>query len=120
MITYPGLPAPVISDFLSREASQAKYAEETTFQIGRIEMVANTGTYIDSPFHRFAEGADLAALPLERLADLEGIVIDVTNSSSRAIDADHFAGLDLRGKAVVVRTGWDLHWRKPLCRLQAW
>ncbi len=113
MPTHPGLPGPLISDFLSRDASRAKYAEGTTFQIGRIEMVANTGTYVDSPFHRFAEGADLAALPLERLADLEGIVIDATGRSNRAIDADHFAGRDLRGRAVLVRTGWNLHWRTP-------
>lgn len=113
MITYPGLPAPAISDHLSRAASSAHYAEGTTFQIGRIEMVANTGTYIDAPFHRFADGIDLAALPLERLADVEGLLIDVTGGNSRAIDADRFAGLQLRGCAVLIRTGWDAHWRTP-------
>ena len=112
LITYPGLPAPSVSDFLSREASRAHYAAGTTFQIGRIEMVANTGTYLDSPFHRFAEGADLAALPLDRLADLEGRVIDAGQGAGRAIDADRFAG-QLEGKAVLVRTGWDRYWRTP-------
>lgn len=111
MITYPGLPAPTISDHLSREASRANYAEGTTFQIGRIEMVANTGTYIDAPFHRFADGIDLAALPLERLADVEGLLIDATENNSRAIDAERFAGLELRNRAVLIRTGWDRHWR---------
>ena len=104
MVTYKGLPAPVICDFLSREASRAVYAGGTEFHIGKIEMVANTGTYVDSPFHRYAHGADLAALPLESLADLEGIVL-----RSNAIDA--FRGLDLRRKAVLVNTGWDRHWR---------
>ena len=110
MTTYPGLPAPVISDHLSREASRGVYAEGTTFQIGRIEMVANTGTYVDAPFHRFADGVDLAGLPLERLADLPGLVIDVTGRQNRAIDADVFERLDLHGKAVLIRTGWDVHW----------
>lgn len=113
MITYPGLPAPAISDHLSRAASRAHYAEGTTFQIGRIEMVANTGTYIDAPFHRFAAGIDLAELPLERLAAVEGLLIDATGGDSRAIDADRFAGLNLHGCAVLIRTGWDAHWRTP-------
>src|SRR5687767_12280009 len=106
LVTYPGLPAPLVCDFLSREASQARYAEGTTFQIARIEMVANTGTYVDSPFHRFAEGADLADLELSRLADLDGLVIDATGKG-HSLGADLFEGLDLRGKAVLVRTGWD-------------
>jgi len=113
LVTYPGLPAPTVSDYLSREASRSHYTEGTAFHIARIEMVANTGTYLDSPFHRFAEGVDLAALPLERLADLEGLIIDATEREDRAIDADYFAGRDLRGKAVLVRTGWDVHWRTP-------
>jgi arylformamidase len=113
LVTYPGLPAPQVSDFLSREASRSRYAPGTTFQIGRIEMIANTGTYLDSPFHRFAEGADLAALPLERLAHLEGMVIDATARRNRAIDADYFEGREVRGKAVLVSTGWDQHWRTP-------
>jgi kynurenine formamidase len=111
MITYPGLPAPVISDYLSREASRGRYAEGTTFQIGRIEMVANTGTYIDAPFHRFAEGIDLAQLPLERLADVEGVLVDATGRDGRAIGPAFFEGLDLYGRAVLINTGWDAHWR---------
>ena len=113
MITYPGLPAPIVSDYLSRDASRGRYAEGTTFQIGRIEMIANTGTYIDAPFHRFEEGIDLSGLPLERLADVEGLVIDATGRNGRAIDEGYFQGLDLRDKAVLIRSGWDAHWRTP-------
>ena len=66
MVTYPGLPAPVIGDHLSRADSAAHYDPGTTFQIGRIEMVANTGTYVDAPFHRYQDGGDLADLDLAR------------------------------------------------------
>src|SRR5215831_7147312 len=107
MITYKGLPAPLICDFLSREASKAHYAEGTSFHIGKIEMVANTGTYLDSPFHRYAAGKDLAELPLERLANLDGVVVRADPSQGRAIGPGAFRGLELRGKAVLVRTGWD-------------
>lgn len=113
MITYPGLPAPVVSDFLSRESAGAHYAEGTSFQIGRIEMVANTGTYIDAPFHRFDGGDDLSMLPLERLADVPGLLIDATGRSDRAIDADVLEGLPLAGHAILIRTDWDRHWRTP-------
>src|SRR5262249_7273285 len=106
-------PAPVVSDYLSREESRGSYAEGTTFQIGRVEMVANTGTYIDTPFHRFEGGIDLSGLPLERLADVEGLVIDATGRDGRAIDLGYFQGPDLRDRAVLIRTGWDAHWRKP-------
>src|SRR6266542_6832498 len=77
MITYKGLPAPIICDFLSREESRKHYAEGTEFNIGKIEMVANTGTYVDSPFHRFVDGIDLSELPLESLADLDGALVHV-------------------------------------------
>jgi kynurenine formamidase len=110
MITYKGLPAPIICDFLSREESRKHYAEGTEFQIGKIEMVANTGTYVDSPFHRFADGIDLSELPLESLADLEGVVVHATNAD-QAILAEVFHGLEIRGKAVLVHTGWSRHWR---------
>ena len=110
MITYPGLPGPVVSDFLSREESKARYAAGTTFQIGRIEMVTNTGTYLDAPFHRLEEGADIAALPLERLADLPGIVVEARDRPGRAVGRELFAGTDLSGRAVIVRTGWSRHW----------
>ena len=118
MTTYPGLPGPVIADHLSRDGSRGHYAEGTTFQIGRIEMIANTGTYLDSPFHRFAEGRDLAALPLERFADLDGVAINAVpvlaaTTEGRTLGPELFAGLDLRGKAVLVHTGWDRHWRTP-------
>jgi arylformamidase len=112
MITYAGLPGPVVSEFLTREASRSHYSDGTTFSIGRVDMVANTGTYVDAPFHRFGDGADLAGLPLDRLADVDGIVIDATGGS-RAVDASLFDRGDLRGKAVLVRTGWSRHWRTP-------
>jgi kynurenine formamidase len=111
MITYKGLPAPLICDFLSREQSRSLYAPGTEFQIGKIEMVANTGTYLDAPFHRYATGKDLAELPLERLANLAGVVIRADGSNGRAICRAALDGHDLRSKAVLVRTGWDAHWR---------
>jgi kynurenine formamidase len=110
MITYKGLPAPLICDFLSREGSRAHYAPGTEFQIGRIDMVANTGTYLDSPFHRFAQGKDLAELPLTSLAGLEGALVHVP-AGGRRISREVFEGLSLTGKAVLVHTGWDRHWR---------
>lgn len=112
LTTYPGLPGPVVCDFLSREASRAHYEEGTTFQIGRIEMVANTGTYVDSPFHRFADGVDLSGLELTSLAHLEGLLVNATGHG-RALGPELFAGLPLQGRAVLVRTGWDRHWDTP-------
>lgn len=109
MITYRGLPAPIICDFLSREASRSHYSDGTTFHIGRIDMVANTGTYVDSPFHRYADGRDLADLPLESLAQLDGVVVRVAGAV-RAIDRDAFAGREISGRAVLVHTGWSRHW----------
>jgi arylformamidase len=110
MITYKGLPAPIICDFLSREESRKHYAEGTEFNIGKIEMVANTGTYVDSPFHRFADGIDLSELPLESLAELEGLVVHAKDDG-RAISSAAFQGLNLKGKAVLVHTNWSRHWR---------
>jgi arylformamidase len=111
MVTYPGLPGPVICDFLSREASRANYAPGTEFQIGIIELCSNTGTYIDTPFHRYAAGTDLADLPLDRLAELDAVVVDVSGQAGRAVDRNQLLPYDVRGKAVLVRTGWDRHWR---------
>jgi arylformamidase len=110
MITYKGLPAPIICDFLSREDSKKNYAEGTQFHIGKIEMVANTGTYVDSPFHRFADGIDLSELPLESLADLEGVLVHV-QEYGRIIPKKAFEGVDLSGKAALIHTGWSRHWR---------
>lgn len=110
MVTYKGLPAPVVCDFMSREASRTHYAEGTTFHIGRIDMVANTGTYIDAPFHRYADGGDLSALELEQIADLEGMVFR-PDGAGRAIGPELFSGADVSGKAVLVHTGWSRHWR---------
>ena len=111
MVTYKGLPAPLVCDFLSREQSRSHYAPGTEFHIGKIEMVANTGTYLDSPFHRYADGKDLSQVPLDRLANLQGVVIPADLSQGRAVSRAAFEGYDLRGKAVLVRTGWDVHWR---------
>jgi arylformamidase len=110
MITYKGLPAPVISDHLSRAASKQLYEAGTEFHIGRIEMVANTGTYLDSPFHRYPDGLDLAGLDLFSLANLDGVVIKHVGAE-RAIQPDSLADLDVRGKAVLFQTHWDRHWR---------
>lgn len=111
MITYKGLPAPVVCDYLGREASRSRYAPGTEFHIGRIDMVANTGTYVDAPFHRFADGKDLADLPLESLADLDLIVVRARGRAGRGIDATAFRGLEVHGRAVLVDTGWSAHWR---------
>src|SRR6266849_4806885 len=128
LVTYKGLPAPIICDYLSREASRKHYAPGTEFQIGKIEMVANTGTYLDSPFHRYPDGKDLSALDLESLADLEGIVVrhigaaerelelasftDVTRMAidspivqARAVTPALLENLDVKGRAVLFHTG---------------
>jgi kynurenine formamidase len=108
MVTYKGLPAPHICDFWDRESSAANYEDGSTFQIGRIDMVANTGTYLDTPFHRYAEGDDLGAVGLERLAGLDGLCV---RTEGMEAGAELFEGLDVDGKAVLVHTGWDRHWR---------
>lgn len=111
MITYRGLPAPLICDFLSREESRKLYSEGTEFHIGRIDMVANTGTYLDSPFHRYADGADLSELPLLRLANLDAVCVRAKSFMGRGIDESAFRKLDVKDRAVLVHTGWDAHWR---------
>lgn len=111
LITYKGLPAPIICDFLSREQSRQHYAPDTEFQIGKIEMVANTGTYLDSPFHRYKDGKDLSELELASLADLDGVVVRAKNIAGRGIDARVFGQVEVRGKAVLIHTGWASHWR---------
>jgi arylformamidase len=110
LVTYPGLPAPKITDHLSRQASRGHYADGVEFHIGRIEMVANTGTYLDAPFHRYPDGADLAALPLTALAALPGTLVHATGDTGRGVAAAAFQDLEVRGRAVLVHTGWDAHW----------
>ncbi len=110
MITYKGLPAPIVCDYLSRADSRARYAPGTEFHIGKIDMVANTGTYVDSPFHRYADGKDLSELELTSLANLDCIVVRATERHARAID-EMPANEELRGKAVLFHTGWDARWR---------
>jgi kynurenine formamidase len=111
LITYRGLPAPLICDYLSREDSRKHYAPGTEFQIGKIEMVANTGTYLDSPFHRFADGIDLAGLPLTSLANLPTTLVRLPPEAGRAVTAAAFDGLALAGRAVLIQTNWSRHWR---------
>jgi arylformamidase len=113
MTTYPGLPGPAIRPHLTREASRAAYAPGTEFQIDHISLVGNTGTYVDSPFHRYASGTDLAGLPLDRLADLPITVARLTGSVRRGIDVTALAALPLQGCAVLLHTGWDAHWGTP-------
>jgi kynurenine formamidase len=108
MTTYRGLPGPHICDFWERAASAADYDDGSSFQIGRIDMVANTGTYLDAPFHRYADGADIAGLALDQLASLPGLLV---RADARAVEAALFERLDVAGKAVLVHTGWDRHWR---------
>lgn len=109
MVTYKGLPAPLVCDFWTREGSKTHYTDGSSFYIGKIEMVGNTGTYVDSPFHRYADGRDLAELALESLAELEGVVVHA-GQGQRAMGANLYKGMDVRGKAVLVHTGWARHW----------
>jgi kynurenine formamidase len=111
LVTYPGLPAPVIRDHLSRADSRRTYAPGTEFHIGRIEMVANTGTYLDTPSHRFEGKPDLSLVPLDALANLEGVVL--RPGAGRRIDAAALGATEVRGKAVLVQTGWDRHFGTP-------
>ncbi|RBL88877.1 cyclase family protein [Chitinophaga flava] len=114
LVTYKGLPAPIICDYLSREDSAKFYDGDTTFQIGKIEMVTNTGTYIDCPFYRYADGKDLSEVPLERFADLDAVVIRVPYTQSLAVTADMLRNHEIRNRAVLVHTGWDTHWNTPV------
>ena len=109
LVTYKGLPAPMICDFLTREASRAHYDEGTSFHIGKIEMVANTGTYLDSPFHRYEDGKDLSELPLDSMAGVEGLTFRARDRGP-AIDETLLTGADIEGKAVLIETGWSRHW----------
>jgi arylformamidase len=110
LITYKGLPAPIICDFLSREDSKSLYEEGTEFQIGKIEMVSNTGTYIDCPFHRYENGKDLSEVELEAFTDLDGIVIHIPYSETLAITEEHLKNYEIRNRAVLIHTGWDEFW----------
>jgi len=110
LITYKGLPAPIICDYLSREDSKKHYEEGTQFQIGKIEMVTNTGTYIDCPFHRFEDGKDLSEVNLERFVDLDAIVIRIPFSETIEITEYHLKNYNLKDKAVLIHTEWDKHW----------
>lgn len=110
MVTYPGFPTPVICDWRSREESRSIYGG-AEFQIGRIEMIANTGTYIDSPFHRYADGKDISELPLESVANLECFVVHVDPRAGGVIDEVPLQARQVGGRAVLFHTGWDQYWR---------
>ena len=112
LVTYPGLPSPVVEAFFDHEASRGRYAPGTEFHIGRMELVTNTGTYLDAPFHRFRDGADIAALPLERLVDLPGRVVDAP-AGARRIGPEALPDVPLAGHAVLFRTGWSRHFATP-------
>jgi kynurenine formamidase len=111
LITYKGLPAPIICDYLSREESKSYYKNGTSFQIGKIEMVGNTGTYLDCPFHRYADGKDLSEITLQQLADLDGVLIKAPFTKDKAIGINYFRNRDVKGKAVLVHTGWSQYWK---------
>jgi kynurenine formamidase len=113
MTTYPGLPGPEVTPHLTREASRAFYAAGTEFAIDRVSMVGNTGTYLDSPYHRYPAGADLAGLPLSSLADLPCVVVRTLGSATRAIDVGALAGYEVASRAVLLHTGGDEHWGTP-------
>jgi arylformamidase len=111
MITYKGLPAPVVCDYLSRENSRSVYEPGTEFQIGKIEMVTNTGTYVDCPFHRYADGKDMSEIELQKFANLEGILVKADYRKGIEIGKTFFEKLEVKGKAVLVNTDWSRHWR---------
>jgi kynurenine formamidase len=111
MTTYRDFPGPQICDFWTREESKTFYDDGSSFQIGRIDMIANTGTYLDAPFHRYADGADVAGLELEQVAALPGIMVRQPWENCLAVGLEKFEGLDVAGKAVLVHTGWDRHWQ---------
>jgi arylformamidase len=113
MVTYPGLPGPEIADHLTRDAAEQSYGPGVRFHIGRISMIANTGTYLDSPFHRFDGGVDLAGLPLEKLAALDGVLVRLSGSRTRSIDVAELVPYEVAGRAVLLHTGWDRHWGTP-------
>jgi len=113
LVTYPGLPAPVIEDHLTFEASRGVYAAGTEFRITRITLVANTGTYVDTPAHRYEDGTDLSGVALERLVDLDGVVVDARGALERGIGPDIFLPHTVRGRAVLVLTGWSRHFGTP-------
>ena len=113
MTTYRGLPPPQICDFWTREGSAANYDDGSSFHIGRIDMVDNTGTFLDSPLHLYEYGADLSELSLASLADVPGIVVRRPWENGLSIGADAFEGREVTGKAVLVHTGWDRNWRIP-------
>jgi kynurenine formamidase len=110
LVTYKGLPAPIICDYLSREKSRELYAPGTEFQIAKIEMIANTGTYLDCPFHRYPTGKDLSEVSLESFTDLPGIVVRADHRQGLAVGVEYFEGKGIRNRAVLVHTGWDQYW----------
>lgn len=114
LVTYKGLPSPIICDYLSREQSREYYKDGAEFQIGKIEMVTNTGTYIDCPFHRFEDGMDLSEIELSSFIDLDAVTVHVPYSQSLEISENYFREVEILNKAILVQTGWDIHWNTSL------
>lgn len=110
LVTYKGFPAPVVCDYLSREDSRKIYEPGTEFQVGRIEMISNTGTYLDCPFHRYEGGQDLSEIELERLVDLDGVIVRIPHVEKSAISDAELTDFDVAGKAVLIHTGWSEFW----------
>ena len=108
MGVLPGLPSPQIGAHLTHEASRDKY-DDAEFFLGKVDMPANVGTYIDSPFHRFKDREDLSRIPLEHLVGLPGLVLDCSEASTRELHPE-LPDRDLDGVALLVRTGWDQKW----------
>ena len=113
MMAYPGLPRPKIGAFLDHEASRSRYNDQAEFYLGRVEMVCNLGTYLDSPFHRYPDGLDLSQIPLDSVAGLSGIVLDGVVSLNRSVTVQADSS-ELDGKAVLIQTGWDKRWDTDL------
>jgi kynurenine formamidase len=113
MVTYPGLPGPEVTPYLTRDASREHYAPGTEFAIDRLTLLGNTGTYLDAPYHRYPDGADLSGIPLARTADLPAVVVRVTGADQLRIDTGALAALDVAGMAVLLHTGDDARFGSP-------
>jgi arylformamidase len=119
MVTNPGMPVPEFFDHLTRDEAERVYAPGVRFHIGRISMIANTGTYIDSPFHRYDDATDLSGLAMNAIADVPGVVVRVANTGRRAIDVADLEHIDVKGRAVLIHTNWAQHWRTERYGIEA-
>jgi kynurenine formamidase len=113
MKTYPGLPVPEVEVLLDHESSRARYDGKSEFLIASLHLCGNTGTYVDSPLHRHRGGTDLAGLRLELLAHVPAVVVNAPAGLERGIAAAAFRDIEVRDRAVLVRTEWSRFWRTP-------